>query len=191
MNDKFDLEKFKNGEPAFVIDTYALYYVGYKKNGNVVAEEESGRLVAVEHNDLAHLTMKPILKKVDLSKLPVDTVCDVNGERKHFYRVAMCGTPLFYTAGQSSRTVKEYGNESIAAGRSIDKINICDNQPWTVWFGGERPIPVGLEYEITFRDGGRLTMSDIKVPIVWYHVNRSIDIIAYRLTGKVLGGWTL
>lgn len=68
---------------------------------------------------------------------------------------------------------------------------IAPNQPWTVWQGGECPIPDGLEFEVITRAGLNIISLISCYELRWEHEDIGTDIIAYRLTGKVLEGLEL
>jgi hypothetical protein len=96
----------------------------------------------------------------------------------------------YYAEGRTS----ESGGNCLIYRSTPSDIQISPNQPWKIWFGGEYPIPDGVEFEIITRNGNKFNCSkDIKGTFSWLHniTDKQIEIIAYRLTGKLLDGYKL
>lgn len=188
MNNKFDLERFKAGEPAY-FESDEFYYIGmlrYEKY-TVCAGTVGGIIYRIatdgrsSHGNIV-LEMKPELKQIDWSKLQFDTRLILpNGSK--FYADGNGGYSACLTwECQSSYPWK-------------DGITIAPEQQWSVWQGGECPLPDGLEFEVITRGGAALLIDRGSNQVIWSYAQHGLhsmsEIIAYRLTGKVLEGWTL
>jgi hypothetical protein len=133
--------------------------------------------------------MKHTLRKIDWTKLPEDTVISTPEGDRHIAKCPENSTlVLTYPEGKSSFTC---GLRELEEHRKA-KCYLVEQQPWTVLLGGKCPIPDGLEYEVEFRGKGIAAQIDLKTSNVdWEHEGDFLDIIAYRLTGKVLDGYSL
>ena len=116
-------------------------------------------------------------RQVDRTKIPLDTrLIESSGDKCYAAKFGMVnGWPEWH---------------QWESNQWIEGTRIATEQPWTVWLGGECPVPEGLEVEILFRDGVKVLRGNA-IKIRWSHVWHHCDIIAYRLTGRVLDGWVL
>jgi hypothetical protein len=201
MNNEFNLERAIAGEPIETIAGTPVEFIAYRPTVNgckklivelgtcVCTYYANGRYHSLDTHHPYDLRMKPKLKQIDWSKLPVDTLLTL----------ALCtGKDIRYFNSFSNGMVHYYRNgwtSKIATTRDVIAINqsnvqIAPDQPWTVWLGGECPIPDGLEFEYMIHDDPMQVMvgKESASAYLWEPI---IIIYAYRLTGKVLDGWTL
>jgi hypothetical protein len=135
--------------------------------------------------------MKSQLKQIDWAKLPVDTLltlnlCKVNEER--YFSSFRYGMVHFFLYGATSKTAD---NKLDILTVKSSNVTITPNQPWTIWLGGNSPIPDGLEFEYMINDDpGRVVIAkeSASAYLCLWHPK---VIYTYRLTGRVLDGWTL
>jgi hypothetical protein len=128
--------------------------------------------------------MKSVVKQIDWTKLPVDTILDTK-----------CSGKFAFSSRNTKKLINVFMDGGISytccdtASIPIADVIISPDQPWTVWQGGECPIPDGLEFEYIANNevGERMTCTEGASAYVW----TNYSIYAYRLTGKVLDGWTL
>jgi hypothetical protein len=133
------------------------------------------------------LRMKSVVKQVDWSKMPVDTILDTKDSGKFAFSSVNVNVPEIlinvFMDGGISYTCCDTVSIPIA------DVTISTEQPWTVWLGSECPIPDGLEFEYIANNeiGRRITCKENASGFLWTHPL----IYAYRLTGKLLEGYKL
>lgn len=191
---EFNLQKCIAGEATETKIGQRIYFIAYDENLNApllmrigqrsLGFSKDGKYLPYS-DDTYDLRMADQKKKVDLSKLPIDTLLVRTHDIRHFSAIED-NMINFFAHGATSLTADGTGN------CFAKDVSIHPNQPWTFWQGGKCPIPDGLEFEVVFRSGGTTKETESASSLVWTHHNRSTsDIIAYRLTGKVLDGWEL
>jgi hypothetical protein len=208
MNNEFDLQRAIAGEPIETISGTPVEFVAYRPNvkwskqlivevgTDICTYHANGRYHNSDTSYSYDLRMKPNLKQINWAKLPVDTLLTIDlctGREKRYFQSFSYGMVRYYYFGATSKTVDS--NLGIFA-ISSSNVKIAPDQPWTVWQGGVCPIPDGLEYEVLTRGGAApLNNRGSYHVILWSYVQSAThsmsEIIAYRLTGKVLDGWTL
>lgn len=130
----------------------------------------------------AHLYCeKPEKRKIDWSKMPVDTRCNVDYEELYFaeYRDDAL---YFFTGGKTSYNC----TERIPV--PLELVQLLP-QDWKVWFGGECPVPEGVVGNVLFWDRSRYFSELAKFN--WKYSKDhtdGYDIIAYQITG-LAEGW--
>ncbi len=128
----------------------------------------------------------PAKRKIDWSKMPVDTLCEVGTEKLYFTgKTHSDGEPTFFLNGKTSFT-------GVQAGEFDRPIKLIP-QNWKPWFDGECPVPEGVRFDITRRDGlivtGTLDHYCSHSHVSWSTEREcSFEIIAYRIIG-VAEGW--
>jgi hypothetical protein len=207
MNNEFNLERAIAGETIETVSGTPVEFIAYrptlKESKQVIVQaldqiltyDVNGRYyMSAEHpNDLR---MKPKLKQIDWRKMPVDTVITLDlcaGRVERYFHSFSNWMVRYYYFGATSKTVDS--NLDILA-ISPSNVHISPDQPWTVWLGGDCPIPDGLEYEVITRGGAApLVNRGCYQVTLWPHTQNGVhsmsEIIAYRLTGKVLDGYSL
>jgi hypothetical protein len=114
---------------------------------------------------------KPVLKQIDMSKLPVGTMTNY-GEIMYQSSVYALCWPL------CSNEVYDCMHK---------KLRLAEQTKWTAWLGGECPVPQGCAGKVILRSGSIL---DVEPGLAWWHGKPIMgDIIAYRITG-VADGYT-
>ena len=118
--------------------------------------------------------------KVDLSKLPKDTLVAVRGSSagneiiRHFSHVS---DKLYtYSNGSTSMT-----SSAPTRAHHWKQIRILENKP-QMWFGGKCPVPNGIEIKYWLRNGNSFNTINA-IHLDWeHHVNRNDgDIIGLQL----------
>jgi hypothetical protein len=132
--------------------------------------------------------MKPKLKQIDWAKLPVDMLIrtTLNGTIAiRYFSSFSSGSIHFYIDGMTSKTAAKSDIFTI----DPSNVKIAQNQSWTVWLGGTCPLPDGIEFEYMIHDepGQVMVGKESASAYLWYPKL----IYAYRLTGKVLDGYSL
>jgi hypothetical protein len=204
MNTEFNLERAIAGEPIETVSGTPVEFVAYRPTaktgeqlivqdgGDIRTYHSNGRYIGPAISNHFDLRMKSVVKQIDWAKLPVDTLIILGiyaGGDKRYFSSFTSGLVHCYRFGMTSKTMT---NTSDIFQMNPSNVHIAPDQPWTVWLGGACPIPDGLEYEVEFRGKGIATQIDLKTSNVdWEHGGDFLDIIAYRLTGKVLDGWKL
>jgi hypothetical protein len=204
MNAEFDLQRAINGEPFETVEGKPVKFVAYLPTAReckqliIQAETDvrmyyaNGRYHGTEEHWSYDLRMKTPLKQIDWAKLPVDTLLITQAGYLRYFNGFIDGKVTLYAEGRTSKSCRNY---PITEYNPSD-IQIAPNQPWTVWQGGNCPIPDGLEYEVITRGGvAPLINRGCHHIILWSYTQNGShsmsEIIAYRLTGKVLDGWKL
>lgn len=190
----FNLERFKAGEPAYMHDETAVNFVGILKHDICypILAESQNFLIRLNYRGIAKstymkLTMKPVMKKVDWSKLPVDTLINTQVGIRYFAGLLNKNRISYFTDGATSMISYGYGYCSLG----ISDVTISDKQPWTFWQGGKCPIPDGLEFDAVYRNGVLNNYTCVASKATWSNPGSGGDIIAYRLTGNTLEGYEL
>jgi hypothetical protein len=197
MNDKFDLQRAIDGDPIEKECGTTVSFVAYiptakadrqlivQDGYNVLAYYANGRYINQVISSPFDLRMKSVVKQVDWSKMPVDTLLITQAGYSRYFKGFTEDNVTYYAEG---RTSESGGNCPI--GGSIPRvIQISPNQPWKIWFGGECPIPDGLEFEYMIHGdpGQAVVCTESASAYLW----QPKLIYAYRLTGKVLDGYSL
>jgi hypothetical protein len=201
MSDKFDLQRVINGEPIETVEGKPVKFVAYLPTAReckqliVQTETEvrmyyaSGRYHGTEEHWSYDLRMKTPLKQVDWTKMPIDTVITLNlctGEAQRYFNSFTDGLVRYCRGGMTSKTIMYRSSMLCIYSKNV---KISPNQPWTIWLGGECPLPDGIEFEyITHSYPGEARISEKSPGDYCWALN---TIYAYRPTGRVLGGWTL
>jgi hypothetical protein len=207
MNE-FNLERAIAGEPIETISGTPVDFVAYRPNvkvrkqlivevgDDIYTYHASGRYHNPAINCPYDLRMKSIVKQIDWSKLPVDTLITLGictGLDERYFSSFNSGLVHYYQGGTTSKTA---ASNSDVFTINPGNVRIAPDQPWTVWLGGDCPIPDGLEYEVITRGGAApLVNRGCYQVTLWPHTQSATpsmsEIIAYRLTGKVLDGYSL
>lgn len=171
----FDLQKCINGEPVIELESYhKFHFIAYNKlllyplimakGGTAYSFSDGG----VSSHGGYVLQMAGKIQKVDLSKLPVDTIFSTPDGLVHFCRANQDGSTIeAFTNGRSS--VTNMGR--ITCTWNLSEIHLHTEQPWIPQTSTFRnPLPDGLGYEILRANHNK--------------------IIAYRLTGQFFDNWS-
>jgi hypothetical protein len=203
MNNEFDLQRAINGEPIETVFGTPVEFIAYRPTA-----KESKQLIVQGGDDVQmyyvngrykdqggkcpyDLRMKTPLKQINWAKLPVDTriIRSLStGKSERYFSYFSSGMVNFYRDGATSKTA-----ESPLPTLNINPsdVTIAPNQPWTIWLGGNSPIPDGLEFEYMINDDPGKVMVAKESASEYLCLWHPKVIYAYRLTGKVLDGWTL
>ena len=142
-----------------------VYISNYKADGMVSGRNHPDDLVLIEEPKL-----------IDWSKLPVDTLIETNEGLRYFKRAYGIEAIVPHYSGRTSLT----------AGGSEDGMcyaaKIIENNKFTVWQGGNNPVPEGVNVEVILRNGNR-TDKQNSSSYFWGHEGVPGDIIAYRILG--------
>jgi hypothetical protein len=201
MNNKFNLERAIAGEPIETVTGTPVELIAYRPTAreskqlvvqigtDICMYHTNGRYYNSNEHCSYNLRMKPAVKRIDWTKLPVDTLITLGictGLDERYFSSFNSGLVHYYQGGTTSKTA---ASNSDVFTINPSNVRIAPDQPWTVWLGGACPLPDGLEYEYMIHDepGQVMTNKESASSYSWVHN----DIYAYRLTGKVLGGWTL
>jgi hypothetical protein len=199
MNNEFDLQRSIDGEPIETTGGNPVEFIAYRPTADIFEQVvvQLGKHIHTYSSSGHHLhnitsiRMKSVVKQIDWAKLPVDTllILSLDGATVNRYFSSFnSGRVYFFMAGATSKTARR--NSDVFA-ISPSNVQIAPYQPWTIWIGGKCPIPDGLEYDVCLRDS-RITTPPAKASeMIWVNTKCSADIIAYRLTGKVLDGYSL
>jgi hypothetical protein len=202
MNNQFDLQRVINGEPVETVSGTPVEFVAYRPTAeackqliiqvgtDILMYPANGRYPSRATSCYFDLRMKSATKQIDWAKLPVDTLVTVypcTGNDERYFSHFSNGVVHCYRNGKTSKTATSNLDVFEAEPSSV---HITKNQPWTIWQGGKCPIPDGLEFEcMIYQKPGQALLSD---GVAHMYLWDSIQIIyAYRLTGKLLDGWTL
>jgi hypothetical protein len=203
MSTEFDLERAIAGEPIETISGTPVEFVAYIPNvkcskqlivgvgTDILMYHADGRYRNSDTSYPYDLRMKPNLKQIDWTKLPVDTriirsLC--TGKSERYFSYFSGGMVYFYSEGADSKTVQSNAPTPTLS-ISPSNVQISPDQPWTVWQGGNCPLPDGVEFEYMshHKPGKVMVSAESASAYVWC----SNHIYAYRPTGKVLDGWKL
>jgi hypothetical protein len=201
MDNEFNLERAIAGEPIETVMGTPVEFIAYRptaKTDEQLIVQDGANIRMYHANGILHslfspcfydLRMKSVLKQIDWTKLPVDTLLIIGlgtGNDARYFSSFSNGMVRYYRGGMTSKTVQ---NNSDIFATNPSNVKIAPNQPWTVWLGGGCPIPDGLEFEYIANNeiGYIITCKENARGLLWTHYS----IYAYRLTGKVLDGWEL
>lgn len=128
--------------------------------------------------------IEPEKKKLDWSKIPVNTVVSVSYDGEHwsprrFLRQAIDGGFEVFANGTS----KDTGEVNF----SYKHCKLIEQTTFTFWHGGGCPLPHGVMVGIVFRNGN-VGENQKATDYVWLHNSDDDDIIAYRIIG-LADGW--
>jgi hypothetical protein len=201
MNNEFNLERAIAGEPIETISGTPVEFVAYrptaKKDEQLIVQvgtdirmyHVDGRFHSLFSPCPYDLRMKSVVQQIDWTKVPVDTLLIIGlgtGNDARYFSSFSNGMVRYYRGGMTSKTVQ---NNSDIFATNPSNVQIAPDQPWTVWLGGECPIPDGLEFEYILHDYPRQVVVGKESTGLYVWTNYSV--YAYRLTGKVLDGWKL
>jgi hypothetical protein len=201
MSNEFDLQRVINGEPIETVFGTPVEFIAYRPTA-----KESKQLIVQDGDDVRmyyvngrykdqgskcpyDLRMKLVAKQIDWTKLPVDTLITLGiyteGNKRYFSSFSS-GMVHYYQGGITSKTA---ASNSDVFTMNPNNVQIAPDQPWTIWLGGNNPIPDGLEFEYIIHEEYRQVMiaKESASTYSWWPTH----IHAYRLTGKVLDGWKL
>jgi hypothetical protein len=201
MSTEFNLERAIAGEPIETIEGTPVEFIAYRPTAdkdeqviaqvgvNIMTYHTNGKYYDQVIDSSLDLRMVSQQKQINWAKLAVDTliIIRVNGATANrYYSSFSDGAVHYFRAGMTSKTA-DYKSDVFTIHTS--NVQIAPDQPWAVWLGGGNPLPDGLEFEYVVPHGpGRImTCTESASTYVWTHHS----IYAYRLTGKVLDGWTL
>jgi hypothetical protein len=187
MDNKFDLQLVLKGKPIETVMGRPAEFISYdptavaslqvtvRVDDDVLTYYTNGTRPRVDMS--FDLRMKAVEKQVDLGKLPVDTrLLSSNGDKRYANKGMRSNFPSW---------------EEPECFEWVDGTTIAPNQPWTVWLGGECPIPDGLEFEYMTHDCPRQVMVGEESASAYLYLWCSKLMYAYRPTGKVFDGWKL
>jgi hypothetical protein len=120
---------------------------------------------------------KPVLKQIDMSKLPVGTMTNY-GE-------------IVAVAGNMIRTFDLIRGSFTMWNEGIADLRLAEQTKPTAWLGGECPVPEGCKYKAIRRDNSIHNYTSFTQLFNYERDSRiqDYDIIAYCITG-VADGWT-
>jgi len=208
MDNEFSLARAIAGDPIETMGKTTALFVAYRPTAekckqlimqigtDIVMYHANGSYYSSNEHCSYNLRMKSVAKQIDWSKLPVDTLITLGscaGKAEHYFYSSSfsSGMVRYYRDGMTSKTA-DHNLDVFAINPS--EVQISPDQPWTVWKGGECPIPDGLEYGVIVRYGECFipTNAGCKLQHIWVRskypnqVHLGHEVIAYRLTGKVL-----
>jgi hypothetical protein len=164
-----------------VRDQVRLYYInGTLYSGNTPAEPSE-----------SDLRMKSVVRQIDWSKMPLDTLITLSHDRttaNRYFSSFNNGKVYYYRGGATSKTSVD-SLDILTINPSNAQIAI--DQPWTIWLGGDCPIPDGLEFEYMINDEPGKIMIGEEIASAYLCMWLPKIIYAYRLTGRVSDGWKL
>jgi hypothetical protein len=201
MNNEFNLQRAIAGEPIETREGIPAEFVAYRptlrSDSRLVVQVEDrlimcrddGKIYNGTSTSINDLRMKLVVKQVDWSKMPVDTLLITQAGYSRYFRGFMDDKVTYYAEGRTS----ESGGNCLIYRSTPSDIQISSNQPWKIWFGGEYPIPDGLEFEIITRNGNKFNCPNDTKGVYWLHdrAYKHTEVIAYRLTGKLIEGYKL
>jgi hypothetical protein len=203
MSNEFDLEQAIAGEPIETEDGTPAEFIAYRpttdKNEQVIAQvgtniltyHTNGRYYGQYIESSLDLRMKLVAKQIDWSKMPVDTLIILGiyaGGDKRYFSSFTSGLVHCYRFGMTSKTAT---SNSDVFTMNPNNVQIAPDQPWTIWQGGDCPIPDGLEFEYMINDDPGQVMVGKESASAYLCLWHPKVIYAYRLTGKVLDRWAL
>jgi hypothetical protein len=201
MTNTFNLERAIAGEPIETVSGVPVEFVAYRPTAeagkqlivqtgtDILMYYANGRYPSRATSCYFDLHMKSVVKQVDWSKMPVDTLIILGiyaGGDKRYFSSFTSGLVHCYRFGVTSKTMT---NNSDIFPMNPSNVQIAQDQPWTVWLGGTCPIPNGLEFEYMIHEepGQVMVGRESASAYLW----QPKLIYAYRLTGKLLDGWAL
>jgi hypothetical protein len=200
MNNQFDLQRAIAGEPIETEAGTPVEFVAYRPTATHAHQVvvQIGRYIytysakgrsPTNRAHIHNLRMKSVAKQINWTKLPVDTLitlglCSGNDDR--YFSSFSSGMVHYYQGGTTSKTAD---SNSDVFTINPSNVRITPNQPWTIWLGGDCPLPDGLEFEYLIQDepGQVMVGKESASSYSWWPNH----IYAYRLTGKVLDGYFL
>jgi hypothetical protein len=202
MNDEFNLERAIAGEPVETISGTPAEFIAYRPTvrsskqlimqvgTDICSYNKNGKLYNNTSMSCSlDLRMKSTVKQIDWAKLPVDTLVTLGictGLDERYFSSFSSGLVHYYRGGTTSKTA---ASNSDVFTINPSNVRIAPDQPWTVWLGGACPLPDGLEFEyMSHNEPGIVIVSCESASAYLWKLKR---IYAYRLTGRVLDGWTL
>jgi hypothetical protein len=194
MNE-FNLERAIAGEPIETVTGNPVELIAYRPTAeackqlivqvgtDILMYHANGRYPSRATNCYFDLRMKSIVKQIDWTKLPVDTILVVNEHIVRYFKELRDGKLYCFSGGRTSIS----DSEQAAILTAVWEVQIAQDQPWTIWQGGDCPLPDGLafEYMIHGDPGQAIVCTESASAYLW----QPKLIYAYRLTGKVLDGW--
>jgi hypothetical protein len=198
MSNEFDLERAIAGEPIETVSGHQMEFIAYRPTAEagkqVIVQDRTdiltypvnGRYGGPDIHCPFDLRMKHVIHQIDWSNIPEDTVINTPEGDRHIAKCPKNSTlVLTYPEGKSSLT---YGLRELEE-HYKNKCYLVEQQPWTIWQGGDCPIPDGLEFEyLTHSYPGEIKVSEKSPDDYCWSLN---TIYAYRPTGRVLEGWVL
>jgi hypothetical protein len=203
MSNEFNLERAISGEPIETSDGTPADFIAYRptaKDSKQIVMQVKDDIFTYYANGSYHdlvigcpldLRMKPKIKQIDWAKMPVDTLIILGiyaGGDKRYFSSFNSGLVHYYQGGATSKTA---ASNSDVFTINPNNVKIAPDQPWTVWLGGDCPIPDGLEFEYMINDDPGQVMVAKESASAYLCLWHPKVIYAYRLTGKVLDGWKL
>jgi hypothetical protein len=200
MSTEFDLQRAINGEPIETIEGTPAEFIAYRPTAdkdeqivaqvgvNIMTYHTNGKYYDQVIDSSLDLHMKHVLQKIDWSNIPEDTIISTPEGDRHIAKCSKNSTLLLtYPEGKSSFTcgLRELEEHPKA------KCYLVEQQPWTVWQGGDCPLPDGLEFEYMTHKEPWQVMGGKESASSYLYLWGTKLIYAYKLTGKVLSGWTL
>jgi hypothetical protein len=199
MNSKFNLQRAIAGEPIETMEGVHAEFVAYRPtvriDSRVIVQVEDRLIMCREDGNLYgrlgasinDLRMKSVVKQIDWAKLPVDTLITLSLDEataNRYFSSFNNGKVYYYRGGMSLKTSVD-SLDILTINPS--NVQIAPDQPWTVWQGGDCPLPDGLgfEYVIHNEPGQVMVGAESASAYSWW------PIYAYRPTGKILDGWKL
>jgi len=135
---------------------------------------------AWEFGEFPCVELNLIPKKVgiDYSKLPKDTLCEVNGEGITPLLRYSDGEGQFYQEGRTSKT-RNFAHKTMV----WSSMKVIENKP-VAWFGGKCPIPEGVKFRVWYRNG---ETDEGAMGFDGSHggFGNGGDIIAYQILGEL------
>jgi hypothetical protein len=116
---------------------------------------------------------KPVLKQIDMSRLPVGTMTN--------YGKILVVTPSTYILYESIDGKSGLGYWS----KFSDSIRLAEQTEWTAWTGGECPVPEGCEYQ--WISGYGIVYYSLDTAENWGSLGGAGRVAAYRITGIAEG----
>jgi hypothetical protein len=201
MNSEFNLERATAGEPIETVTGNPVEFIAYRPTAeackqlivqvgtDILMYYANGRYPSRTTKCYFNLRMKLVAKQIDWSKMPIDTLITIGihiGKGNRYFDSFSSGVVHYFRDGMTSKTA-DYKSDTFTI--SLSEVQIAPDQPWTVWLGGECPLPDGLEFEyITHAYPGEVRVSEKSPGDYSWSLN---TVYAYRLTGKVLEGYKL
>jgi hypothetical protein len=193
MNNEFDLQRVIAGEPIETTGGNPVELIAYRPTADTFEQVvvQLGKHIHTYSSSGHHLhnmtsiRMKSVGKRIDWAKLPVDTILVVNEHIVRYFKEFRDGKLYCFSGGRTSISDSDHA----AILTVVWEVQIAQDQPWTVWQGGACPIPDGLEFEYMVHAYPGKVIAAEKSPSEYCW--SLCTIYAYRLTGKVLGGYSL